>query len=149
MSYTGDQKREYSRLWIKERRRLFFSDKFCSLCGSFYSLELHHNDPKKKVSHKIFSWSKERRNEEIRKCSIVCRLCHEAISICERRSSIGMDHGSRWMYKTKKCRCFLCRRWNADRTIKDRELNGRPPSFIMLSVRQVDFQSTEPGSTPG
>ena len=114
---TKELQREYCRVWIHERRRKFFSDKECLLCGSYHDLELHHRDPKEKESHNIWSWSIKRQEVEIKKCIILCTLCHDMIHICERRN---VDHGSSYWYETVGCRCEKCRQWNMDRVRRQR-----------------------------
>lgn len=70
------QQREYQRLWRQRRRAAYFADKACVVCGSTDNLELDHLDPTQKVSHKIWSWSEQRRLVELVKCQVLCRPCH-------------------------------------------------------------------------
>lgn len=81
MPLVGEAKREYQRKWIAKRRSDFFSDKVCVKCGSSECLQLDHIDPKTKVSNSIWSWSKERREAEIKKCQVLCENCHKTKSI--------------------------------------------------------------------
>ena len=62
---------------MKSRRDSFFKDKRCIKCNSVERLELDYIDPKLKVSHRIWSWSKERQNVEIAKCQVLCYDCHK------------------------------------------------------------------------
>lgn len=80
MGYTGEKKKEYSKKWIAKRRHDFFRDKKCAECSSEENLELHHTDPNEKESHNIWSWSEQRRNEELKKCIIMCKKCHRKIT---------------------------------------------------------------------
>ncbi len=73
---SQEEQREYQRLWMKRRRDSFFKDKFCIDCDSSEKLELDHVDPTLKVSHRIWSWSDERRFEELKKCVVRCHKCH-------------------------------------------------------------------------
>lgn len=70
------KQREYQRKWKAKRRAEFFEGKCCEECGGAENLELHHEDRSKKESHKIWSWSKERREAELAKCVVLCRDCH-------------------------------------------------------------------------
>lgn len=72
------QKRKYQREWIADRRAEYFKGKCCVQCGydDLVGLELDHINRKEKVSHKIWSWSKVRREAELAKCQVLCNLCH-------------------------------------------------------------------------
>jgi len=61
---------------MKQRRADWFKGKICS-CGSTDTLEIHHPDPEKKVSHKVWSWAKEKRDTELSKCIVLCEDCHK------------------------------------------------------------------------
>jgi 5-methylcytosine-specific restriction endonuclease McrA len=77
MPYKDKQKqREYQKKWIRKRRYEFFSGKKCEKCGSKNRLELDHVNPSDKVDNRVWSWSEERRNEEIEKCQVLCYNCH-------------------------------------------------------------------------
>jgi hypothetical protein len=68
--------REYQRRWKAQRRASWFAGKVCNHCGTGDSLELHHRNGEKE-SHKIWSWSRSRRDAELAKCVVLCRDCHE------------------------------------------------------------------------
>lgn len=77
MPYSDpDRQREFNREWVAKRRREWFADKACVRCGSNEDLQLDHVDPKLKVDHRIWSWSKERRDAETAKCQVLCYPCH-------------------------------------------------------------------------
>jgi phage terminase large subunit GpA-like protein len=118
MGYTGDKKREYDRQWVAKRRAEFFADKVCTNCGSTSRLELHHPDPSKKTGNAIWSWSKERREEEISKCVILCHSCHKEISDEQMRKT--PIHGTYVCYK-QGCRCKECKQANRDDMRKRRQ----------------------------
>lgn len=78
MAYSdATAQREYQRRWKHDRRAAWFDGKTCARCGGTDRLEIHHRAPEKKVSHRIWSWSLERRDEELAKCDVLCRPCHE------------------------------------------------------------------------
>lgn len=85
-------RREYARQWVAQRRAEWFEGKSCVLCGSTDDLQLDHVDANTKVSHKIWSWSRERREAELAKCRVLCRPCHDVKSAGER--AVGEAHGS-------------------------------------------------------
>ena len=99
--------RAYQRNWLAARRRRYLSYKRCGRCGKTETLEIHHVDPEQKVSHRIWSWSDERRNTELAKCEILCRSCHNAHHKSEMEKPIV--HGTITAYKTKGCRCAACK----------------------------------------
>ena len=70
--------RAYQRAWIARRRAEWLADKCCVACGSTDDLEVHHRDRNEKVTHRVWSWSRERREAELAKCEVRCRLCHFA-----------------------------------------------------------------------
>lgn len=68
----------YGLEWRNRRRREWFEiHNQCAECGSKEDLELDHIDPLTKVSHRIWSWSKEKRESELAKCHPLCADCHK------------------------------------------------------------------------
>lgn len=64
--------------WVRKRRRAWFDiHNQCAECGSTENLELDHIDPATKVDHKLWSWSRERRDAELAKCHALCLDCHK------------------------------------------------------------------------
>lgn len=111
--------KEYQRLWQKKRRLSFFIDKKCVKCGSIDRLELDHIDPKTKISHCIWSWTKERRELEIAKCQVLCHKCHLLKTDEEYKSS--RIHGGYYYYKKMKCKCKKCLKWHSNEVNKYRK----------------------------
>jgi 5-methylcytosine-specific restriction endonuclease McrA len=101
-----EKKREYQRTWIANRKSEYLKDKSCVECQSHDDLEIDHIDPKQKISHRIWSWTETRRLEELKKCQILCKTCHNNKTQKYREDS--MIHGLS-MYRSKKCRCGICR----------------------------------------
>jgi hypothetical protein len=80
-------KRAYDREWIKKRRDAWFAvNGPCVDCGSSENLELDHDNRSEKVSHRVWSWSEERRSIELAKCVARCRKCHRAKTNEERKT---------------------------------------------------------------
>lgn len=67
---------------------------------------MHHKDPTKKVSHRIWSWSKQRRELELKKCVVLCGECHKEATRLQRLSPHGTD--TRYRSETAPCRCVRC-----------------------------------------
>ncbi len=102
-----ERQREYQREWMRERREVFFADKFCAYCDGVDKLELHHVDPDTKVSHRIWSWSLERQKEELKKCIVICNDCHKEETA--KQLAVEWEHGTSYGYRTHGCRCAYCR----------------------------------------
>ena len=78
MPYKDKEKQKrYQREWYARRRAEWFADKRCVDCGTRDDLELDHIVQSEKVTHRIWSWSKKRRDEELAKCVARCKPCHE------------------------------------------------------------------------
>lgn len=99
---NNEKRKEYARVWIKKRREDYFNGKVCTDCGSIKNLLIHHLDPNTKESHRIWSWSEERRNRELSKCIVLCGSCHQ-------KRHRPVTHGSRIMFQNYGCRCELCK----------------------------------------
>jgi 5-methylcytosine-specific restriction endonuclease McrA len=69
--------RGYQNTWAKGRRLAWVkANGPCKVCGSSKNLEVDHVDPAAKASHRVWTWSAERRAKELRKCQVLCRACH-------------------------------------------------------------------------
>lgn len=73
--------KNYQRNWLRKRREDFFSNKSCVLCGATTHLELDHVNPEEKITHRIWSRNEKFRNEELSKCQVLCKSCHQQKSI--------------------------------------------------------------------
>lgn len=105
MPYADIEKqREYQRKWIAKRRQDYLSDKSCR-CGSNEGLEIHHIDPKIKISHRIWSLSKEKRTTELNKCIVLCESCHKEET--KKWYKENLKHGSKTLAESG-CACEDC-----------------------------------------
>lgn len=79
MPYSDSEKqREYQREWIARRRAEWVkSNGPCADCGTWEDLEIDHVDASTKVTHRVWSWSRRRREEELAKCVVRCGPCHD------------------------------------------------------------------------
>lgn len=120
---NADQRREYQRRWMRERREQWLAENGpCKRCGSSDQLEVDHIDPEQKVSHRIWSWSHERRSAELAKCQVLCIDCHSTKTLAEVQRDLM--HGTHQGYG-RGCRCDDCRlahrdhnrRWRARSTV--------------------------------
>lgn len=105
-----EQRRKYHREWSRKRRDQWFKENGpCVDCLSWNDLELDHNDRKSKVSHNVWSWSKERRETELMKCVARCVKCHRIKTNLEIREwkAKPITHGT-MSGKSRGCKCDLC-----------------------------------------
>jgi 5-methylcytosine-specific restriction endonuclease McrA len=69
--------RKYQLAWSRSRRLAWLkANGPCRQCGSRVRLEVDHVDPTRKVTHRIWSLSPQRREAELRRCQVLCRRCH-------------------------------------------------------------------------
>lgn len=106
MPYKDPEKqREYQRNYVAAARANYLAGKCCVNCGSTDRLEIDHVDRSAKVSHRVWSWSPERRAIELAKCQVLCYTCHK-IRTAE-QMHVPMRHGTDRMYNSG-CKCSLC-----------------------------------------
>jgi len=85
MGYTGEQAAKYQADRQKRLKGEWIADNGpCKKCGSDVMLQIDHIDPSLKVTHNIWSWSKERRGIELAKCQVLCHDCHSQKSRLEK-----------------------------------------------------------------
>ena len=123
---TKAKQNAYQLNWMRKRREAWFEHNGpCIACGSPNNLELDHKDPKTKSDHKIWSWSKKRREEELAKCQVLCIECHRLKTRWQRASKIAQ--GKTTMYTRYGCRCYYCQAALRYRTPRRPEaINKRP-----------------------
>ena len=99
-----NQQREFNRVWIAKRRiEWLLANGLCTKCGSWDDLNIDHIDPKLKISHKVWSWSKERREIELAKCQVLCNPCHKLKTFKD--MGYGKHNASGY---NRGCRCRIC-----------------------------------------
>lgn len=115
MPYKDRSKQSaYQNQWLKARREAWLQENGpCRRCSSWNGLQVDHIDPSQKVSHRIWSWSEERRQKELEKCQPLCCACHQNKTI--KQTYAVPIHGTITMYKGHGCRCRACRAVNAIR----------------------------------
>lgn len=123
-------RKEYQRTWVANRRSKYIGENGCCVCGSKDRLQFHHREPAKKVSHRIFSWAKERIEEELEKCDLLCFKCHK-----KEHTLLGKTHGTLQCYRMMKCRCESCR-------------EAKRKSRVKLNMYEACNVVSDSGSTP-
>lgn len=104
-----NKQREYSKNWIATRRAEWLSlNGPCSKCGSNEKLQIHYPDIAAKVEHRVWSWNKDRRDAELKKCIVLCRSCWFKARN-DKNYAWKRKHGTELMYDKGKCRCRLCK----------------------------------------
>lgn len=115
MPYSSKERQAaYQAKWLRDRREQWLQENGpCVRCGSWVRLEVDHREEGQKVSHRVWGWSKERRERELAKCQPLCKLCHRAKTNAHISHLAGpADHGRAYR---RGCRCVICRGWNAIR----------------------------------
>ena len=102
-----NKQREFQKLRNRAIRKEYFKDKQCEWCESTDKLVIHHVNPETKTSHKIWSWSEDKRHKELEKCIVLCDKCHRE----HHNPKQPLVHGTVNAYRYKKCRCEKCREW--------------------------------------
>lgn len=107
-----EQQREYQRNWMAQRRKEWFDlNGPCADCGTQDNLELDHVDREGKISHKVWSWSKVRMEEELAKCVARCEKCHQIKTNQElSRPICKHGHDISILGRDSINRCIACRR---------------------------------------
>lgn len=110
------------RLWRAGRRNEYLKDKCCVVCGSIDRLEIDHINPDEKISHNIWSWSKDRREAELAKCQVLCFGHH--LEKTQKWWESKKVHGLN-MYERHGCRCEICRQAKSEKNAQRRRgVNG-------------------------
>lgn len=99
----------------------------CVSCGSTENLEFDHKEKSKKSFNitQFWSISKERYDEELAKCQLLCHDCHVAKSFREHDWGKGYGatgHGTSTFYKNYGCRCAECKKAYNKVTREQRQL---------------------------
>ena len=103
--YKDEQKlKQYQSSWVGDRRKAFFVDKCCEVCGSTNNLQLSRREPGATLRG-MWSWSEERRAAVIAESRVLCEQ-HRKEASAEKRAA-RMEHGTETMYM-KGCRCQPC-----------------------------------------
>lgn len=115
MGYKNpDVQRAYQAGYLAGRRQTWLQENGpCRQCQSWEGLELDHIDPATKTTHRVWSLSKAERDEELKKCQVLCRRCHREKT--NATLAKPLVHGTRHGYAKHGCRCDACREENNKR----------------------------------
>lgn len=124
---------------MKRRRMAWLSENGpCQNCGSWEDLEVDHINGSEKVSHRIWSWSQERRETELAKCQALCAICHQEKSAEECRQRTQNEHGG-GVVGIRRCKCDLCKARRAA-YMRTRRAGGQTVKAAVLSTEDVRVQ---------
>ena len=87
------RKKKYAKnrlAWFKKNGPCKVIESDDSPCGSWENLHCDHIDRLKKVSHRIWTWSVKHRNEELRKCQVLCEYHHIEKCSAENRGELPL-----------------------------------------------------------
>jgi 5-methylcytosine-specific restriction endonuclease McrA len=71
------QQSAYQNAWMAARRSAWIAEHGpCVDCKTWDDLEVDHVNARTKVTHRVWSWSAERREAELAKCVVRCQSCH-------------------------------------------------------------------------
>lgn len=108
MANSNEYMREYMKNRYHERKQeaIELLGGHCYSCGSTRRLEIDHVDPSTKSFSisKLWSISRERYFEELKKCQLLCYDCH----LIKTSDDIGVPHGGGVSGK-RNCACIPCR----------------------------------------
>lgn len=78
-------------------------------CGATENLELDHIDPETKCFTLSSNWGlpEDVWQEELAKCQLLCRPCHELKTASE--NPVSEEHGTWAWVRWRKCKCEECR----------------------------------------
>ena len=132
MPYKDPAKqRAFVARWTADRRKQWLEVHGpCSKCGSSERLEVHHTDPDKKVSHRVWSWTAVRRNAELAKCVVLCKPCHLEETRAQYLAKYPIIHGDRNRGYKRGCKCDECRR-----AAREYAYRFNPPKYRLNAPR--------------
>jgi 5-methylcytosine-specific restriction endonuclease McrA len=109
------KRRDWMRNKARERRKAYIDENGpCQICGSSIDLEIDHKDRNQKTFNISWLWLRPTALAlELKKCWVLCSSCH--LSKTKLESSKPIVHGTLTAYKTKGCRCRLCKDVTAKR----------------------------------
>ena len=89
---TPEEQKAYQAGWMAGRRSMWFRlNGPCVQCGSDKNLELDHINPEDKVTHNVWSFSKDKMEEELSKCQVLCNSCHKRKTAAYNRTLVLKD----------------------------------------------------------
>lgn len=122
--------RKYHLDWYYKRKKILIDllGGKCVSCRSKNDLEFDHKDPGEKtfsISKKITTLSMNELKEELKKCQLLCKICHIDKSMKEKGQMLARGtHGTLSSYRY--CKCELCREAKRNYTREYRARKNQP-----------------------
>ena len=118
MPKSAEELNAYMKKYLKKRyneRKAEALDRLggkCVICGAVDELEVDHIDRTQKSMpfSRMYVVLRERFEEELAKCQLLCNRCHIEKTIDERGHNRRTEHGTFACYRHMKCRCEACRK---------------------------------------
>lgn len=110
---------------VNREKSLAYLGGQCSMCGSTKNLQFDHKERSNKSQGlaDMFSHAWENIVIELKKCQLLCILCH--IKKTQNEASGPSTHGKVSYYRHHKCRCELCTKANRESQAEWRERTGK------------------------
>lgn len=138
MSRNKEYMKKYmlDRYHRRRKEAIYFLGGECSVCGSIESLEIDHKESKEKtftLSKAFAGWSESRVKEELKKCQLLCYICHSLKTRKELSERFNQkefwEHGT--LSGVRYCSCELClkakRDYNKEYHSKKSKNKNTPP----------------------
>lgn len=95
---------EYQRQWMARRRADWLAANGpCVDCGTWERLQVDHVDAAIKVTHRVWSWAKVRREAELAKCEVRCHSCHVSKTTVAGEHPHGERHSQSRLTEEQVC----------------------------------------------
>lgn len=110
------------------------------------NLEVDHIDPDQKISHKVWSWAKPRRDAELAKCQVLCNKCHKNKTLETFRTITRCPQGHEYTIENtyfKHGRRRICRACGRD-YVKRKRAVAQLGRASALGAEGREFESRQP-----
>jgi hypothetical protein len=129
---SPEQRRQYRKLRCKRLRDEWLREHGpCQMCGGHENLIVHHIDPSTKVESWVWMWGKQRREEELKKCQVLCTPCHiiktrpSVLAAIRRRIGVPCPKPTEvWQLVCSECRQTFSKRAKNERYARKTRSEG-------------------------
>ena len=141
----GDRQRQYQREWLAARRAEWLAEHGpCVDCASSGDLQVDHVDATCKVTHRVWSWAKARRDAELAKCVVRCRSCHVAKTLANHEAVALVGEEVPWSKLTdaivREARALHAAGWGTNELAARYHVNS---GTMSLALRRLKWTHVE------